>query len=314
MKKISLIFIILFLFTNLFAKESGGIMDDFKAKQVAEHTWVILGPTGEPSVANRGFMNNPAFVITDKSVIVFDPGSSKQVGEALVKKIRKHTDKPITHIFDSHVHGDHWLGNQGIKKAFPKVKIYAHPVMIEEARAGEAESWIKLMDKLTEGATAGTEAVIPENQLKDGEQIKIDNITIKSHLSEIAHTKTDAMFEIMQDKVLVTGDNAFNNRMPRLDDGSYKGNMKAIDTALALDVSVVIPGHGETGGKEVLTNFKKFLSTIYTNVQSLLDEDMEAFEMKPLIIEKLQDYKNWDNFDGAIGKLISIAVLEVENE
>lgn len=314
--KSSVLFFTLVLLTNSsFAKTASlDIMNGFDAQKVAEHTWVILGPTTPPNPENKGFMNNPAFVITDNSVIVFDPGSSLQTGQALVKKIKEKTDKPITHVFDSHVHGDHWLGNQGIKKAFPKVKIYAHPVMIEEARAGEAESWIKLMDKLTEGTTAGTEAVIPENQLKDGEQIKIDNITIKSHLSEIAHTKTDAMFEIMQDKVLVTGDNAFNNRMPRLDDGSYKGNMKAIDTALALDVSVVIPGHGETGGKEVLTNFKKFLSTIYTNVQSLLDEDMEAFEMKPLIIEKLQDYKNWDNFDGAIGKLISIAVLEVENE
>ncbi len=38
-------------------------------------------------------------------------------------------------------------------------------------------------------------------------EVKIDNITIKSHLNEIAHTKTDAMFVIVEDKVLITGDN-----------------------------------------------------------------------------------------------------------
>ena len=305
---------ILFLNTSAFAKTSSGIMDKFAAKKVAKHTWVILGPTGQPSVENKGFMNNPAFVITEKSVIVFDPGSSVQVGRALIKKIQQQTDQPVTHVFNSHVHGDHWLGNHGIQEAYPDVKIYAHPRMIEEAKAGEAEAWINLMKKATEGATEGTKAVIASHALKDGEEIKIDGITIKSHLSVFSHTKTDAMFEILQDKVLITGDNAFNNRMTRLDDGSFVGNMKAMDRALALDVAVVIPGHGDAGGKEILSNFKNFLNIIYSTSKTLLDDDLEPFEMKPAIVEKLKDYKSWDNFDGAIGKLISIAVLEAENE
>lgn len=304
----------LLLASTSFAKSASGIMDKFEPKKIAEHTWVIEGPTSQPNVENQGFMNNPAFVITDKSVIIFDPGSSVQVGRALIKKIKKQTKKPVTHVFNSHVHGDHWLGNHGVQEAFPDVQIYAHPEQIKEAKAGEADVWISLMKRVTEGATEGTKAVIATHALKDGEEITIDGITVKSHLSVIAHTKTDAMFEILQDKVLITGDNAFNNRMPRLDDGSYMGNMNAMDTGLALDVAVVIPGHGETGGKEVLSNFKRFLTIIYSTSKTLLDDDMEAFEMKPVIVEKLKDYKKWDNFDGALGKLISIAVLEAENE
>jgi glyoxylase-like metal-dependent hydrolase (beta-lactamase superfamily II) len=299
---------------NIFAKEAVGIMDKFKPQKVAEHTWVILGPTSQPNPENQGFMNNPAFVITDKSVIVFDPGSSVQVGRALLKKISKQTDKPITHVFDSHIHGDHWLGNQSIVEKYPAVKIYAHPEMIKEAKAGEAENWINLMNTLTKGATEGTKAVFPSITLKDGQEIQVDNITIKSHFTDIAHTKTDAMFEILQDKVLITGDNAFNNRMPRLDDGSFAGNIKAMDKGLAMDVAVVIPGHGPAGGKEILSNFRTFLSTIYNTSKTLLDDDLESFEMKPVIVKKLEKYKQWDNFEGAIGKLISVAVLEVENE
>jgi len=312
----SLIVAILFLFlANIsFAKDSTGVMDNFEAKKIAEHTWVILGPTGQPTPENKGFMNNPAFVITDKSVIVIDPGSSLQVGQALIEKIKKQTNKPITHVFNSHVHGDHWLANHGIQKAYPDVKIYAHPEMIEEAKKGEAESWLSVMKTLTKGATDGTIAVIPTIALKDGQEITIDDITIKSHLNELAHTKTDAMFEIFGDKVLITGDNAFNQRMPRLDDGSFVGNIKALDDGLALDIEVVIPGHGPVGGKEILTNFKSFLTIIYSNAKTLLDDDMEAFEMKPIIIKKLKDYKDWDNFEGAVGKLISVAVLEAENE
>lgn len=304
----------LFTGSAAFAKDSLGIMDKFDAKKIAEHTWVILGPVSQPSPENKGFMNNPVFVITEKSVVVIDPGSSLNVGRALLLKIRKQTDKPITHVFNSHVHGDHWLGNHAIHEENPDVKIYAHPEMIEEAKAGEAESWISLMKTLTKGATDGTEAIIPSIALEDGQIIKIDNISIKAHLSEFAHTKTDAMFEILEDKILVTGDNAFNKRMPRLDDGSFVGNMEAMDKGLSLDITVVVPGHGSTGGKEILSNFRDFLHIIYDTSKTLLDDDMEAFEMKPLIVSKLKAFQQWDSFDDTIGKLISIAVLEAETE
>ncbi len=320
------LFLALFLSTlvatipSTFAKEAikstdkNSLLDSFKVTKVAEHTWAILGPTGQPSVSNKGFMNNPAFVITDKSVVIIDPGSSVNVGRSLLKRIKEKTDKPITHVFNSHVHGDHWLGNHAIHEAYPNVKIYAHPEMIIEAKAGEGESWIALMKNLTEGATKETKAVYPDISLKDGQEIKVDNITFKTHLSTKAHTKTDAMIEILDDKVLITGDNTFRARMPRLDDGSYVGNIEAMDFALALDIKKVIPGHGPVGGKEVLTDFRNFLTIIYDTSKTLIDDDMEAFEMKPIIVKKLEKYTSWDNFDGAIGKLISVAVLEAENE
>ncbi len=310
----TLILISLSLSNVAFSKETTGIMDKFDAIKIAEHTWGVFGPLTAPNPENKGFMNNPVFVITDKSVVVIDPGSSVQVGRALLAKIRKKTDKPITHVFNSHVHGDHWLGNQAFVEVNPDVKIYAHPEMIEEAKDGEGQNWVDLMETLTEGATTGTEASYPTVALENNQEVKIDNITIKAHLNEIAHTKTDAMYQIIEDKVLITGDNAFNDRMPRLDDGSFVGNMMAMDVGLALNIDVVVPGHGASGSKDVLRNFRKFLYITYDTSKNLLDDDMEAFEMKPIIVKKLEKFQEWDNFEGAIGKLISVAVLEAENE
>jgi len=310
----TLLLIVLTLSNSISAKETTGIMDKFDAINIAEHTWGVFGPLTFPNPENRGFMNNPVFVITDKSVVVIDPGSSVQVGLALLEKIRKQTNKPITHIFNSHVHGDHWLGNQAFLEAYPDVKIYAHPEMIAEAKDGEGQNWIELMDTLTEGATAGTKATYPTIALENKQEVKIDNITIKAHLNELAHTKTDAMYQIIEDKVLITGDNAFNNRMPRLDDGSFVGNMEAMDAGLALDVEVVVPGHGASGNKDILNDFREFLYVIYDTSKTLIEEDMESFEMKPIIVKKLEKFQAWRGFDSDIGKLISIATLEAENE
>lgn len=307
----SLVFISM---NSAFAKTAPGIMDAYKTEKVSEHGFVIFGPLDMPNAKNRGFMNNPGFIITDKSVFVIDPGSTVHVGKALLSKIKKQTNLPITHVFNTHIHGDHWLGNQAIAEKYPDVKIYAHPEMIKEAKGGEADSWIKLLETMTEGASKGTKAVIPTIALENGQQVKIDNITVKAHLIDIAHTKTDAMFEIVEDKLFFTGDNAFNNRMPRLDDGSFKGNIAAMDLALKLPLETVIPGHGPKGGKEILTDFKTFLKTIYDTSKAMYEDDKEAFEMKPVIVKKMAKFSGWTSFDDSIGKLISLAVLEAEND
>ena len=295
------------------AKDEADILTGYETTKIATHTWYIPGPRATPNVENKGFMNNPAFVITDKSVIVLDPGSSLMVGKALIKRIRKQTKNPITHVFNSHVHGDHWLANQAFIEENKDVKIYAHPNMIEEATNGEAKVWIDMMMDRTKGLTKDTVATIPTEALKDQQEVKVDNITIKSHLANIkAHTMTDAMFEIVEDKVLITGDNAFRDRAPRLDDGSFIGNIKVLDSVLKLPIKVVIPGHGPSGGKEVLEDFKQFLTIMYDTTKTLMDDDLEVYEMKPKVIEAMNKYKNWTGFDAAIGKLIGVAGLEIE--
>lgn len=295
------------------AKDEADILTGYETTKIAEHTWYIPGPRATPNVENKGFMNNPAFVITDKSVIVLDPGSSLMVGKALIKRIRQHTKNPITHVFNSHVHGDHWLANQAFVEENKDVKIYAHPNMIEEATNGEAKVWIDMMMDRTKGLTKDTVATIPTEALKDQQEVKVDNITIKSHLANIkAHTVTDAMFEIVEDKVLITGDNAFRDRASRLDDGSFVGNIKVMDSALKLPIEVVVPGHGPSGGKEVLEDFKQFLTIIYDTTKTLMDDDLEVHEIKPKVIEAMPKYKNWTGYDAAIGKLVGVAALEIE--
>jgi glyoxylase-like metal-dependent hydrolase (beta-lactamase superfamily II) len=288
------------------------ILSSYETKKIAEHTWFIPGPLEGPNPVNRGFMNNPSFVVTEKSVIVIDPGGTVEAGRGLLKRIQKQTKNPVTHVFNTHIHGDHWLGNQAFVEANKDVKIYAHPKMIELAKDGEGQVWVDMMLRLTEGASKETAITLPTDALKDQQEVKVDNITIKAHLNKKAHTLTDAMFEIVEDKVLITGDNAFNNRAPRLDDGSYIGNIAVMDKAIALPIDVVIPGHGPVGGKEILENFKTFLSLIYNTTKKHMDDDLEAHEIKPKVIAVMGQFKDWTNYEGAIGKLVSVAALEVE--
>lgn len=299
---------------NNTAKESGKInlLAGYSTEKIAANTYVIHGPLEMPNATNKGFMNNPAFVVTNEGVVVIDPGSTVFVGEALLERIAEVTDKPVTHIFNSHVHGDHWLANDAFAKVNPGVKIYAHPQMIKEASEGGAKSWLDLLDNLTEGASRGTKVVIPAEALTDGQEIVVGGIKFRAHLSEIAHTKTDAMIEVVEESILFTGDNLTYKRMTRMDDGSYRGNIAALDKAMSLDVKTVVPGHGPTGGKEIINPLRDYLQTIYSRASEMREDGLEDFEMKEKIAAEVTAYESWPGFKENFGKHISLAVLESE--
>ena len=53
---------------------------DQSAVQVAANTWVIHGPMDYPNPENRGFINNPALVVTPAGVVIVGmPRSSTSI-------------------------------------------------------------------------------------------------------------------------------------------------------------------------------------------------------------------------------------------
>lgn len=295
-------------------KKHQDLLDKYKPEQISDHVYVIHGPMGYPNKENQGFINNPGFIVTDTEVVVIDPGSSATIGRSVLAHIRKVTDKPVARVFTTHVHGDHWLANQAFQEENPEVKFYAHPMMIEEAKNGAGEEWISTMNSMTENATEGTQAIIPTEALTNEQVFDLGGVTLKAHLIEgKAHTDTDVMFEVPEEKVLFTGDTINNKRIVRMDDGSFSGGIRAAEFALSLDVDKIVPGHGHTGGKNVLNYYHDYLSKVYNSVKEMREE-MEAHEMKPKIEEKVAEYKDWAGYEEELGKHISLSVLEAEQE
>ena len=79
---------------------------------------------------------NITFIETNSEIIVFDCSMSEQAGEFALQEIRKISDKPITTLFYSHHHPDHYRGAGGLvnpeEVKAGKVKIYAWANFLEE--------------------------------------------------------------------------------------------------------------------------------------------------------------------------------------
>ena len=204
-------------------------------EQVANNTWVIHGPRELPNPQNKGFMNNPGIVKTSAGLVVIDPGSTVQVGENVLAEIKKVSDQPIVAVFNTHIHGDHWLANQAILASYPDVKIYGHQEMINEIENGEGDNWVKLMLTMTEGASEGTTVVPPDQATGNGDVIKIGDTQFRIHHYGVAHTKTDIMIEVVENSVIFLGDNVLAKRLPRMSDGTFQGSISTINTILESD-------------------------------------------------------------------------------
>ena len=295
--------------------ERGPALPDYPADKVAANTWVIHGPVGYPSPENQGFMNNPAFVVTPAGVVVVDPGSSVQTGEMVLRQIRKVTDQPVAAVLNTHVHGDHWLGNHAFRNADPEVPIYAHPKMLEEVKKGAGEEWVGRMLRATEGATRGTEVRGPNLAVGNGDEVTIGGVTFRFHSEGQVHTWTDLMIEVEQEDVLFLADNANNQRIVRMDDGSFKGSIAFLEKMRAENKrTILIPGHGLTGDWGIVDDYIAYLKGVRGKVAELFEEGMSDFEMKDAVADSMPRFHDWPGYLDTLGKHISLAYLEIEAE
>ena len=283
--------------------------------KITERIYVLHGIQAMPDGKNAGMISNTGVVLTEAGVVVVDSGGSYAVGRLIVKKIKELTAKPIIAVFNSHVHGDHWLGNSAIREAFPKVRIYAHQNAIRRLQAGEAENWRGIIDQMVGNVTSGPRNVLPDAELQGGEVINFGKTELKVHHTGHAHTDSDIMVEAPGQRLLFTGDVVEYGRLVSSDvpqDFDAKGQIKAIKYILALPVEIYVPGHGETGGKEIPEAALRFLQVLYDSVKTQYDAGLADYEMKDKVIADLSEFSEWFNFD-QLGKMINFVFLQVEN-
>jgi len=314
MKKLTLLFALAFSsISHAWTIEGLG---NYQFDQLGTNSYIMHGPLGEPTVANQGFMNNPGMIIGADGVIVVDPGGTYQIGLEVIKEIKKITNKPIVAAFNTHVHGDHWLGNQAIMEQYPNAKIYAHPQMIAQAKDGEGDLWVGVMDTSTEGLSKGTIAVYPTDATTHLQEITVAGETFKIHndITGVAHTNTDIMIEHIGSKTLFLGDNDLVHRFGRFDGTSdMHGNIKVLEYAIDLGLNHYVPGHGPSGDAQAaVVPFLDYLIVIKEEAEKGYEEDLADYEIKPFADKRLADYRDWHGYDAQLGKNINKMLLEVE--
>ena len=296
----------------------GPPMVDIAPKQISKHVWIIYAPDGFPTPENRGMMSNVTFVVTSAGVVILDSGSSLQIGEMAIRMIRKVTDKPVIAVFNSHFHGDHWLGNHAFANAFGKsLPIHALAATRKTIEGHEGKLWRTLMEKWTNQSTSGTAVVPPNRTVESGQVLRFGDLSFKMHYYGRAHTDADLCVEVVEDQVTHIGDIAMANRIANIDDGSYPGTFKYYEALQkAAGAQLWMPGHGMPG-KDILDTYGAFLKGIWEPCLQAVKEGQSEAEAKARVLKDPRvatRAKTMQGFDSNIGKYTSLAYLEAEKE
>ena len=289
---------------------------DIPAQQLSPHAWMVFSPDGFPTAENRGMMSNVIFVVTTAGVVVIDSGASLQIGQMAIRMIRKVTDKPVVAVFNSHYHGDHWLGNHAFVKTYgDQLPIYALPSTIEKLKGAEGNLWRSLMERWTNQSTLGTQVVVPNTPVQHGQMIQIGDVTFRMHHYGTAHTPSDLCVEVVQDKLTAVGDIAMTNRIANMDEGSFAGTFKYYKALMAATGEQIwVPGHG-LGSKDLLQTYGDFMAGIWEPCLKAVEESKSEADAKAAVLKDprvASRAKTMQGFDGNIGKYVSLAYLEAE--
>lgn len=214
-----------------------------QATEVAPQVWMVQGASALGSGANRNFISNAAFVVTDDRVVVFDALGSPALAEDLVAEIRRITPLPIRHVIVSHYHADHIYGLQVFKAL--GAEVIAH----EGARQYLASDTAALRlqasrEELAPWIDAHTRLVEPDRWLADGATLTLGGTEFRILHAGPAHSPEDLVVYLPQRRVLLAGDLVFRARVPFVGQADSGGWVRSLDRLLALDADVVVPGHG----------------------------------------------------------------------
>lgn len=294
----------------------GPPVDDIPADRLSEHVWMIYSKDGFPTPENKGMMANITFAVTEKGVVILDPGGSLQIGEMAIRQIRAVTDKPVVAIFNTHYHGDHWLANHAFANEYgADLPIYAHPVTKREIEGIQGNLWRRLMEQWTNQATAGTQIIAPNHEVEHGVEFDFGDVTLRIHHYGVAHTPGDLCIEVVEDQLTHVGDVAMDRRIANMDDGSYVGTFHFMDQLEAnTDARIWVPGHGHPG-PDVLDWNRELFAGIYENCLQAVEEMKSIEEARasvladPRVSSKAADTLG---FESNIGKYVSLAYLEAE--
>jgi len=191
------------------------------------------------------FWTNSVIVEGVHEVMLVDAQLTRTNAQRVLQEIKK-TQKPLSLIYITHEHADHFLGLEVFKEAYPGVRIIAARTVlprIEKVYQEKIDKWKQLLP-----SDAATRVVSIDPF--DGSMITFDGSEIEVFEHIRGDTDENTMLWIPGQRVLVGGDVVFNDMHVYTAETDTQARTKwlnSLKTIRALQPSVVVPGHSKAG-------------------------------------------------------------------
>ena len=215
-----------------------------RAEQVAERVWFVQGAAALGSPANRNFITNAGFIVTDDGVVVVDALGSPALAEELLAEIRRVTSEPVRYVIVTHYHADHIYGLQAFKAA--GATILAHRAGREYLNSDTAQKRLEA-SRLELGPWVDDKTrLVPADRWLDQDEtrLRVGSYDILIRHVGPAHTPEDVVVFVPTLGVLFSGDLFFRGRIPFVGQADSRLWITSLERLIDYKPRVVVPGHG----------------------------------------------------------------------
>lgn len=278
-----------------------------KVIKINERVYALLGPAELPNKKNQGYQVNSTVIIGESGVIVVDTGFTDEIGAHIAKAISKITPKPVTHVINTHHHGDHTLGNVAFKNA--------EILSTEQCRdlvGKTGYEWIAMVESAAGRKFPNTKPIQATVTFKDNTKTErsINGVKLVLWAPVGSHTVGDMLVYLPDDDVLIAGDVLVSHIMPSFGDGNIKNWIATLGQIQNMRVKTIVPGHGPLMITADVVAMHKRMADLYKGIEAGYKQGLSDSEIRKKL--DLSAWKNMGHFDELMGGDINRVYLEVE--
>ena len=217
---------------------------------------------------NENCATNAGFIVGEEGVIVIDTLMTPSLAGSLMTVVRDVTNKPIRYVINTHFHGDHIYGNQ----YFLPAPIIGH----ENCKFDLDTKWDANFNRYWSREALRPELsrivkTTPDVTFNDKMSIWLGSREIQLSFHGRAHSNSDILLYLPEEKVLFVGDLAVNKTIPAFPDGHITDWVAVLEQVEKVDTNTIVPGHGPVGTRAEFNEAKDLLSLLNTQIKSAFD-------------------------------------------
>jgi glyoxylase-like metal-dependent hydrolase (beta-lactamase superfamily II) len=245
--------------------EYGGPEDRGQTVHVGNDVYVYMAP-------DYGLGTNSVFAITPDGVMVLETQLLPAIAEDVIASIRERTDKPIRYASISHHHPDHVLGSAAFTAAGAEIVSSYHTARLVDSHT----FWYQMFLNGVYGGQLPMGYMVPRSTYVRSQQLwlgraRIQQFELTDSTTVSGESTDNTATWFPEARALHLSDTLLSRMHAFFCDGAsvpdWLEQLRQLRELVAeLRPRVLLPGHGEPGGPELIDEQEHYLLTVRSMV------------------------------------------------
>ncbi|UJW31972.1 MBL fold metallo-hydrolase [Saccharothrix sp. AJ9571] len=273
------------------------------AEKIAEDV-VVLPNRGADLVPNIGLVGGR------EAVLVVDTGMGPRNAEKVLEFAVEHARGRELYLTTTHFHPEHAFGAQVFREHATYLLNQAQADDLANRGAGYLEMFRGLGEWVAE-QLEGVEIPTPDVVYPESHTLDLGGRVVRMRATGRAHSAGDQLVTVPDAGVVFTGDLVETGQFaifpwfpPHDTDVSGTRWIAVLDKLIAEAPPVVVPGHGDVGGPELIAEVRDYLALVrdetWRRCDAAMSEPMILEEVRAAMIARRPDWRGREWIDNTV--------------